>query len=120
MAFKYRVKRPDGSFTEHFDTPAEAVAKACDYVTIPWREGVEAVTRFDKNMTSIHIFKDPVTGDFCGVDRIMVEDDITYNLYVAFNDEGDRARAQALIESNFTQVTCTRSDQGPLGKLLEK
>ena len=101
MTYKYRVKRPNGTFTDAFDTPSEAVACAADYVNIPWKEGVEAIARLDKGLTSIHIFKDPITGDFCGVDRVEVEEEITYLLTIQFRDEQDRDRAQAILREQF-------------------
>ena len=117
MTFKYKVKRPDGTFTKLFNTASEAVLEASTYVDIPWREGCEAVANLDNELTWIKVFKDKNTGQMCGVSREKVEEGITYQLSVEFRDELDRNRAEAILRLLF-ECTIYCTDKGKLGDLL--
>lgn len=108
--YKYRVKRPDGSFTGLFNAPSEAVLEASSYVTIPWREGCEAVAKLDNNLTSICVFKDPITGQMCGVDRVKIDGRKAYQLTVEFQSEADRDAAENILYKTHHKSATVRDE----------
>lgn len=98
---KYRVKRPDGSFTKNFNSSAEAVLEACEYVNIHWKEGCEAVANLDAGMTTLVVFKDKDTGKMCGVDKVNVPTEASHELSISFKNKANRRAALEMIKTNF-------------------